>query len=37
MVNPMHNPIAIYMAANATRRLVEEGGPKPRFVRRPRS
>jgi hypothetical protein len=37
MVKPMQSAIAIYIAANATRRLVEEGGPKPRFVRRPRS
>jgi hypothetical protein len=37
MVLPMDNPILIHLAVNATRRLADEGGPKPRRVRRPRS
>jgi hypothetical protein len=33
---PMHNAIPIHLAIDATRRLAEASGPKPRRVRRPR-
>ena len=31
----MTNPILIHLAVDATRRLAEQGGPKPRRTRRP--
>jgi hypothetical protein len=35
-VEPMQNPILIHLAVDATRRLTEASGPKPRRVRRAR-